>query len=146
MPVAKTPYKLMCALIAAFGPLSDAAWQYPGCADVTEADFKYEDLVRKGTAPDPGLNEPIKMAFGTDAEGNVDVYWGERTGNIKVYRGKDKTVTLLGKAPAVQTGDEKGFLGIALDPQFAVNRRLYLFFVADSPREFRLAGYGEPLA
>lgn len=135
------PFPASCLAIAVLASAPRAAWKFQGCPDFSESEFKYETLVKRGAAPDPGLTEPIKMAFDMDGSGNVDVYWGERNGNLKVYRGKDGSVASLGRVPAFQGGDEKGFLGLALDPAFAVNRKIHLFFVAESPKEYRLATY-----
>jgi cytochrome c len=125
-----------------------ATWKYPGCLDVTDADFQYENLVQRRMAPDPSLEEPIKMAFDMGPDGFADVYWVERAGKVKVYRGREKTVSLLGQV-GVASASEYGLLGIALDPGFRSNRALYLFYTPSSAPVFRLSRFalsGEALA
>ncbi len=111
---------------------------YPGCnATYKDADFKTETLVKwdpvkiTGGTLDTSLNEPVKLAVGADAQGNVEVYFVELRGALKVYRAADKSVHTIGKV-AVETGPsagnpEQGLMGVALDPKFAVNRRIYLY-------------------
>ena len=51
----------------------------------------------------------------------------ERGGLIKQYDATTNKVERVGRAPSVQFG-EVGLMGIKLDPDFDVNKRLYLFF------------------
>ena len=111
-------------------------WSYPGCNDITDADFKYDTLIIR--QKDNTFGEPAKMAFDMDAEGNVDVYFVElRPGNVKRYNAKTKTTTTLVKLPnwgmstdyikVKNSGNvEEGVHGIALDPNFKTNGYVYI--------------------
>ncbi len=124
-------------LMAAAAPSwSLTSWSYPGCANVTDSDFKYDTLVMYNKQPDPTLSEPDKIAFDMDTAGTVDVYFVEiRPGNIKKYSAKTKTVKTLVKLPN-WTGDylivknnneiEEGVTGIAMDPNFKTNHWIYI--------------------
>jgi glucose/arabinose dehydrogenase len=129
-----------CAMaFAVFHPLASAqTWTYPGCKDVTDADFTYTTIVHRGQQPDPNLAEPDKMDFDMDAQGNVDIYYTEiRPGNIKRYSAATRTVKTLVKLPnwglgsdytVMKNGNnvEEGVTGIALDPDFKKNHYLYI--------------------
>ncbi len=65
------------------------------------------------------------MALGVSTAG--DVYWAERTGEVRRYDAKTglvKDALVL----AVDTGHESGLLGLALDPSFAENGYVYLYY------------------
>lgn len=104
------------------------AFSYPGCADVTANDFELEKLFDKATGP---TWEPVKMAFSTDATGNVDVYFIElrdaakTLASIKVYKGATKTVVNL-ISFTVAGGGNDGLAGLAMDPNFKTNGWLYV--------------------
>jgi cytochrome c len=120
-----------------------AQWQYPGCDDVTNTGFKYETLVQRGQASDPALDEPLKMAFDMDASGVVDVYYVERKGKAKVFKGASGTSAVIGTFEvAGATGvREEGLLGVALDPAFKSNRWIYFFYTPSSPSVYRLSRF-----
>ena len=132
---------------------AQAKWSYPGCADVTDADFKVDTLMRRSIAPDPQLAEPDKLAFDMDADGNVDVYFTEiRPGNIKRYNAKTKTVTTLTTLPVWKgpytgqgntkgTNIEEGATGIALDPDFKTNGYIYVHWSPASAVVFRISRF-----
>lgn len=102
-----------------------AAFEYPGCPDVAEGDFKMVTLVSNAT--DPQTTEPLKMAFDMDAQGNVDVYFTQRFGLLRKYSGANKNVVNLHKFTLATTGSSDGLTGIALDPAFKSNHYMYLF-------------------
>jgi glucose/arabinose dehydrogenase len=115
-----------------------AAWQYPGCDDVTDADFRMEQIVQ--LADDPELWEPIKMAFDPvyDAQNNmrVNVYYVQRgyqhrNGMVKMY---DPQTDQIHKVGEIETDreNEDGLVGIVLDPDFKENRWMYLFYAKDA--------------
>lgn len=68
-----------------------------------------------------GLTVPWAMAFAP----NGDLYFTERGGRVSVLRGG--TVQILAELP-VQTTAEGGLLGIALDPNFASEPDVYLYY------------------
>ena len=95
-----------------------------GCAAVKDADFAMTTLTTQATG---GLAEPLRMAFDMSAEGQVDIYFVEKAGKVRKYDGATKAVTTLGTI-SVRTTGEHGLLGIALDPGFKSNKRMYLFY------------------
>lgn len=115
---------------------ASAQWTHPGCDAVTDADFKYELILKRGLAPDNALDEPLKMAFDADATGKVDIYYVERKGNFKRYLAATNTMENLGTLEVWHRGPyarasaavEEGLQGVALDPAFKTNRRVYLMY------------------
>src|SRR5687767_8991412 len=107
-----------------FGVLSrnaQAAFTYPGCPAVTEADFKYVAVVgrsasvagltggavAKPLAIDATLADPIHMAFDMQANNKANVYWVERKGKIKLFDATAAAVSTVGSIP-VNTGNDGG--------------------------------------
>ncbi len=72
---------------------------------------------------DDEAENPIDLAVAPDGR----VFFIERKGELKVYR-PDLGLTRLAGQLAVSTDFEDGLLGIALDPDFARNNWLYLFY------------------
>lgn len=146
---------LSAGLALAASAQAQTKWSYPGCSDVTDADFEYTTLMQAGKAPDPTLSEPDKLAFDMDAQGNVDIYFTEiRPGKIKRYSAKTKTVKTLVKLPNWGLGSdyqvvangknvEEGVTGIALDPNFKTNGYVYVHWspLPDSLRVFRISRF-----
>lgn len=130
--------------LALCGPgLAWGQWAHPGCGDVTNASFRYENLVQRGQPSDPGLDEPLKMAFDMDAAGKVDVYYVERKGKAKVFEaatGKARTIAAFDVDGAVGV-HEQGLLGIALDPGFKSNRRIYFYYNPKAPLAYRVSRF-----
>jgi cytochrome c len=103
-------------------------------------DFEVTELFNKqgsqGAAKDPDLNEPVRMDVRVvnDASGKYDhsdIVFVQRTGDMKWYDGAAKTVTLMGhfnvhSGPGSQ-GDN-GLMGVAFDPAFEANHRLYAWY------------------
>lgn len=107
-----------------------------GCPAVKDADFTMTSLVTQATG---NLAEPLRMAFDLTAKGDVDIYFVEKAGKVRKYDGATKAVTTLGSV-GVKTTGEHGLLGIALDPAFKANQRIYLFYGSSSGAyHFRLS-------
>jgi hypothetical protein len=95
---------VLVAGVLAIPTFSAFKYSYPGCNDVTDADFKSTILVRKGVSvgvtQDATLHEPIQMDFDGVMNGNtvtaVNIYFVERAGKLKFYNGVTKTVTVIG--------------------------------------------------
>jgi len=109
---------------------------YPGCSNFTASDFTKTELFNRtggnsALATDNALSEPVQMDLhGVYAAGkldHVDVFFVERLGNVKRYDGATQKVTTLGKID-VWGRDDNGLMGIALDPQFDQNRKIYLWY------------------
>jgi cytochrome c len=93
-------------------------------APIGAADFVWDTLAVAGRDT---LSHPLHMDFDRDPQGNVDVYFVERTGRLRRYSAARKQVETLGLLPVDSKG-EMGLLGIALDPGFRTNRQLYLYY------------------
>ncbi len=72
------------------------------------------------------------MAMDIAADGRV--FYVQRGGAVKMYNPQGGAVTTIGNIP-VYSGSEDGLLGIALDPNFATNQWVYLFYSPPSPSE-----------
>jgi cytochrome c len=83
------------------------------------------------------LEDPMQIAV--TAEGRV--YIAERRGALKLYDPVAKTTTSIGNVEA-NAPHEDGLVGMALDPGFAANRRLFLFYSPkDKAATLRLARF-----
>ena len=79
---------------------------------------------------DDNTENPMEIAIAPG--GNV--YIVELAGKVKYYNATTRAVRTVGTIP-IHRGNENGLLGIALDPNFATNKWLYLFYSAPSPEE-----------
>ena len=117
--------------------LATYPYAFAGCADVDDTQFKEVSLV---TRTMDQIEEPLKMAFdllaapGEDAKDRVDVYFVERYGKIRKYDSKTKTVLTLAELTPPTSGSD-GLTGIALDPAFKANHRMYLDYTFSGPGE-----------
>jgi glucose/arabinose dehydrogenase len=102
------------------------------CPPVQASEFKQTTLVARST----GIEEPIKMTFDADAQGNVDIYWVQRKGKVMKYAASTKAVSDVG-AVTIFPGYEDGLTGIALDPGFKTNRWMYLYYSQGTKTDFR---------
>lgn len=123
--------KLLFALVLGLAAQSFAALTYPGCADLSAANFKITPLFKKATSP--WLWEPVKLSFQTN-NGAVDVYWTElrkaarvdlSQGTIRVYRGATKTIDTIGSIPVGGQGND-GLVGLAFHPKFQQNGWIFV--------------------
>ncbi|MDB5047126.1 MAG: cytochrome c class [Fibrobacteres bacterium] len=127
------------AAITALAFFAGGAWAgNPGsCPAVKDADFTMTTLASQ-TANN--LQEPMRMAFDLTPSG-TDVYFVEKGGKVRKYVAATKTVTNIGTI-GVNTTGEHGLLGIALDPGFKTNKRLFLFYGTNqNPYQFRLSRF-----
>ena len=82
-----------------------------------------------------GLEFPIDLAW---VEGSDRFFFTEKaTGNIRVLDGRRLLKKPCATVPATALG-EQGTLGIALDPGFADNGRLYVYYTNEDPLENRV--------
>lgn len=57
-----------------------------------------------------------------------------QTGALRVWNGSLLTTPALTfPASSICTNSERGLLGVAVDPDFATNRRIYLFYTFEKP-------------
>jgi glucose/arabinose dehydrogenase len=75
-----------------------------------------------------GLDHPWGMAFQPDGSLLVT----ERPGRLRRVSAKGELSAPIAGVPAVATGGQLGLFDVALDPDFAANRRIYLAYSAPS--------------
>lgn len=115
-------------LLSASSVLSVDLGSYNGC-DATDAEFTTTTIFQGTDVPasggDNSKNSVLKVAFNQPAAGVTDVYFIQKWGEISRYNGATKSVEGIGSLNANHKG-EQGLIGIALDPNFNVNRYLYV--------------------
>lgn len=131
-------YSRFAVLLGLLAALPKAqTFTYPGCANLASTDFRATEL-----ALNKGLQEPVAFDLQAiwnakgDSVTQVNIFFTERLGKVKFYDGATQTVTLAGTIPVLAnsslkccTGaDDNGLMGIAVDPQFSVNRWIYLWY------------------
>nr|WP_295924088.1 ThuA domain-containing protein [uncultured Dyadobacter sp.] len=80
------------------------------------------------------LNSPMELAIAPDGK----VFYTELFGNLSVFDPKTGKSRLIHKFSITNMGGT-GLIGIALDPHFAQNRRLYLYYAPEGLTEENLA-------
>ncbi len=84
-----------------------------------------------------GQDEPMQIDF--DQSGYV--YWIERTGGVKRLHEETGEIELLGEMD-LAGGAYPGLIGLLLDPEFDVNRQIYLYYSArDDDGQMRLSRF-----
>lgn len=87
-----------------------------------------------------GLNFPVGMSLAPDGR----VFFNERlTGAVRIINQQWQLVNTPFCQLTVQTSGEQGLLGLTLDPNFATNRFVYLYYTAGSPLRNRVVRYTE---
>jgi glucose/arabinose dehydrogenase/type 1 glutamine amidotransferase len=99
------------------GGILDAAGQIPSDGGAT-VDANYRKVVLE-----PDVLNPMSLAVAPDGR----VFVVERGGAVKIYNPATNSTNVAAQLN-VYTGGEHGLLGIALDPNFAANGWLYLFW------------------
>jgi glucose/arabinose dehydrogenase len=88
----------------------------------------------------PGLNFPVGMSLAPDGR----VFFNERlTGKIRIINPQWQLVSTQFCQIAIATSGEQGLLGLALDPDFANNKFVYVYHTASSPLRNRVVRYTE---
>jgi glucose/arabinose dehydrogenase/plastocyanin len=117
------------------GAIEWASGEAPGdCGpqrDGLPTDASFDKVTLDDTTENP-------MEIAVDAGGNV--FYVELAGKVKHYNATTKAVRTIATIP-VHRGNENGLLGITLDPNFAVNHWLYLFYSAPSPEEQHISRF-----
>ncbi len=92
-----------------------------------------------------GLNGPVGMAFLPDGRLLVIQQGNNTNGNAdddaKVKLWADATLSTLLTMSEVNTGGERGLLGIAVDPAFPSRPYIYVFYTNNSPQKIHIARY-----
>lgn len=76
---------------------------------------------------DFNLNEPMEL----DELPDEGIIFIERRGAVKFYDFNTEGTQIMGEIP-VWYGNEDGLLGVAVDPNYAKNNWVYMFYTADS--------------
>ncbi|WP_336034619.1 PQQ-dependent sugar dehydrogenase [Halobacterium yunchengense] len=118
----------------------DATTAPPDGGDATTTQASTASATQSNDRPDAvgldaladGLDTPVDAAFAS--EGDVQ-YVAEQRGVVRVLADGDlRSTPLLDVRDGVVTGYEMGLLGLALHPDFAENRRLFVRYSAPSRR------------
>ena len=103
---------ILSALIAASVPTSAAV-----------QDFRYKvDVLQEG------MPQPMELEIATDGR----IFFNEIGGALKILKPGSRA-PLTAATLEVFNGQENGFLGFALDPDFSKNQWIYCFY---SPKDF----------
>jgi glucose/arabinose dehydrogenase len=87
-----------------------------------------------------GLNFPVGMALAPDGR----VFFNERlTGKIRIINQQWQLAPTQFCQLTIATTGEQGLLGLALDPNFATNKFVYVYHSANSPLRNRVVRYTE---
>jgi cytochrome c len=132
------------ALLALVGlvfsaPVS-AQYTWQGCSDLQQSDFQRTELFSRsgsaGAVTVADLSEPVAMAFNAVKMGDSvigsDIYFVQRRGSVRKYDFTTKTVKQIGLVNTAETATmrqgDNGLMGIEVDPNFATNRHIYLWY------------------
>jgi glucose/arabinose dehydrogenase/type 1 glutamine amidotransferase len=99
------------------GGIQFAAGEKPADCKAT-IDSSYQKVILDSAPSDP-------MELGVAADGRV--FYVERGGKLKIFKPQNSSIVIAGQL-SVSTSLEDGLLGVALDPGFATNNWLYLFY------------------
>jgi glucose/arabinose dehydrogenase len=78
-----------------------------------------------------GLSNPTAMEFAP----NGDLWVLEQAGQVKRFRPGSTTADVVSNLSTLglSSSGERGVLGIAFDPQYATNKRVFIYYTATSP-------------
>ena len=85
---------------------------------------------------DAAINQPTELAVAPDRR----VFFLDRTGNVRVWLPASQTTVTAATLSVDITGNH-GLLGLALDPAFASNGFVYLFYSPQTPSVNRLSRF-----
>lgn len=84
--------------------------------------FAAEDFRFKAETLATGMNQPMELEIAPDGR----IFFNEINGKLRIFK-PGVGIVEAGRI-SVFTAQENGFLGFALDPKFAQNSRIYLFY------------------
>ncbi|MEV8316470.1 ThuA domain-containing protein [Streptomyces sp. NPDC059900] len=82
------------------------------------------------TALDDNTADPMELDVAKDGT----VFYVQRSGEVKIFDPKSHSTSTAGKLD-VYTGGEDGLVGMELDPKFATNRWIYLYYAPASAKD-----------
>ncbi|MDB5051288.1 MAG: hypothetical protein JWO30_4359 [Fibrobacteres bacterium] len=115
------PSLISAALLAGAalcGAQTTTGLSWPGCADLQAADFQ------KVSVPVKHPSSPTKMQIAPDGR----IFFASTGGAVWVYDPKAQTTATLANVPVLGGGTAFGLIGIALDPDFLTNDRVFLLY------------------
>lgn len=83
------------------------------------------------------LGSPLKMAIAADGR----ILFIERSGTVRLLKPGGAPTQALKLTVPGGSNNEDGLLGIALDPKFATNSWVYLFYTPTSPMGYRISRF-----
>lgn len=87
-----------------------------------------------------GFQSPLEMVHSGDGSGRLFVV--EQAGRIKILRGNAALPTqFLDISTLISSGGERGLLGLAFHPQYAVNRAFYVYYTRAGDGALTIARY-----
>jgi cytochrome c len=96
--------------------------------------------LRKVSVISSGLANPMELAIAPDNR----IFIVEKvSGNIKIYDPASKQLSTAGKVPVYGSAPHTGLLGIALDPAFASNHFVYVYYTHATLAQHELARFTE---
>lgn len=138
----------LSACLLAAAPLR-AAFTAPDCPDWKPGEFRYVKLINRSV--DSTLDEPLKLATALREDGKADIYFIERHGSVKRWDAGTNKVSLLvkldtwtdskDKVDSTGSDAETGLEGLALDPEFAENHRIYLRYEPWDKAVYRISRF-----
>jgi len=84
-----------------------------------------------------GLNFPVDLAW---VKGTKKIFFTEKSGAIRVMVGR-RLLSRPCRTLDVNSGGERGALGIALHPKYKKNKYLYAFYTKSSPLQHRVTRF-----
>ncbi len=87
-----------------------------------------------------GLNKPIVFTFLPDTNIIITI----KDGPVRIYSLQNKFVsTFWDFTDSVETAVEQGVIGVTLDPNFASNRFIYIYYIHANPHQIRIVKFTE---
>jgi len=83
-----------------------------------------------------GLANATTMKFAPDGR----IFIVDRYGELLIYKSDTQTTVSAGVLPVFH-GFEDGFLGLAFDPEFAVNQKIYIYYSLPSTNKNRISQF-----
>ena len=115
---------------------------HPGCANLVNTDFQFTEVVNRGgtngATADASLSEPTRMDIqvvknASGAYSHTNIFWVQRLGAVKYFDGASKTVKTMGTI-STPGWDDNGLMGIALHPDYGVNRQIFFWYCPNKNR------------
>lgn len=114
-----------------------AQFAVDGCTELKASEFRIKELFNRNglngaLASDPKLSEPVQFDIHAVKRGDttvMDIYFVERLGKVKHYDAAARKVATIGDIPTWGR-DDNGVMGIALHPDFASNRWMYIWYAS----------------